>query len=410
MNIWCISKYASPAKYAKSPARLFHLCQEWQKLGHEVHLFTSDSNHLAHFPETAQVYEKEYIEGVWVHWFKTKKYSKTASIARILSWFDFERRLFGFKHQQLNPPDVVLVSSLSIFSILYGYYLKKKYGGILVFEVRDIWPLTMTEEGGISKYHPLTLLIGAIEKFGYRVADLIVGTMPKLDEHVRTIIKKRHFNFHCAPLGFHPENYVESSVKKNIFVGQFPENKIIVGYAGSMGITNALEPYIEAIYQLRHNNRFHFVLVGGGDLRTQFEGRLKGCENVTFLPRIEQEQVKDLLACCDVLYLSTKNSKVWEYGQSMNKVVEYMLAAKPIIASYTGYPSMINEAECGYFVKPEEDESSSEAIIRVLCEVAEMPKSEQKMMGERGKQWIYQYRTYALLAQQYLEKIKSIQR
>ncbi len=35
----------------------------------------------------------------------------------------------------------------------------------------------------------------------------------------------------------------------------------------------------------------------------------------------------------------------------MNKVVEYMLAGKPIIASYTGYPSMINEAECGYFVK-----------------------------------------------------------
>ena len=34
----------------------------------------------------------------------------------------------------------------------------------------------------------------------------------------------------------------------------------------------------------------------------------------------------------------------------MNKVVEYMLAGKPILASYSGHPSMINEAACGTFI------------------------------------------------------------
>ncbi|MCP2041415.1 glycosyltransferase involved in cell wall biosynthesis [Neisseria sp. HSC-16F19] len=407
MNIWCISKYASPAKYAKVPARLFYFCQEWQKLGHEVHLFTSDSNHLAQFPRSERTHHQENIEGVWVHWFKTKKYKTTASVARIVSWFDFERRLFGFKHRQLNPPDVVLVSSLSILSIVYGYYLKRKYGATLVFEIRDIWPLTMTEEGGFSKYHPLTLFIGAIEKFGYQVADLIVGTMPGLNKHVKNVIHK-DFNFHCAPLGFHPDNYKAASLDNNAFVGRFPENKTIVGYAGSMGITNALEPFIEAIYDLQHDARFYFVLVGSGDLRAGFEERLKECTNVVFLPRIEQSQVKDLLAYCDVLYLSTNDSKVWEYGQSMNKVVEYMLAAKPIIASYTGYPSMINEAECGYFLTPQDGETPKEAIIRALSVIGSMSQAERQVMGERGKQWIYQHRSYSLLAQQYLAKIESI--
>ncbi len=37
----------------------------------------------------------------------------------------------------------------------------------------------MTEEGGFSKWHPLVLLIGFIEKFGYKKADLIVGLMPE---------------------------------------------------------------------------------------------------------------------------------------------------------------------------------------------------------------------------------------
>ena len=79
MNIWCISKYASPAKYSKMPARLFYLCQEWIKSGHDVTLFTSDSNHLADFPETNKTYNYENIDGVPVYWVKTKKYKKTAS-------------------------------------------------------------------------------------------------------------------------------------------------------------------------------------------------------------------------------------------------------------------------------------------------------------------------------------------
>ncbi len=407
MNIWCISKYASPAKYSKMPARLFYLCQEWLKLGHNVSLFTSDANHLAQFPETQSVYNQETIDGVPVCWIKTKKFTKTASIARVLSWFDFERRLFCLDRKKLDKPDVVIVSSLSIFSIVYGYFLKKKYKAFLVFEIRDIWPLTMTEEGGFSKWHPLVLFTGWIEKFGYKVADLVVGTMPKLDDHVKNILGYER-PFHCAPLGFHPNNYQKENLQENNpFHDVFPKNKIIIGYAGSMGITNALEPFIQTIKDLKEEANVHFMLVGSGGLRAQFEQELKDCKNVTFLPRIAQNEVKYFLAKCDVLYLSTHHSTVWDYGQSMNKVVEYMLAAKPIIASYAGYPSMINEAECGFFVKPEKGETIENSIQRVLLSVCRMTVEERASMGKKGKDWIFAHRSYADIAQQYIDKIRA---
>ncbi|MEA2017506.1 MAG: glycosyltransferase family 4 protein, partial [Campylobacterota bacterium] len=343
MNIWCISKYASPPNYSKMPARLFVLAKEFIKLGHNATLITSDSNHFSKFPDTNETYNFEMIEDVPLWWIKTKKYMKTASVARILSWFDFERKLFSLDTKKLDKPDIVIVSSLSIFTILYGYYLKKKFNSFLVFEIRDIWPLTMTEEGGFSKWHPLVLLIGFIEKFGYKKADLVVGTMPRLDLHVENILGYEK-PFHCSPLGFDPVNYQEEIVNINSFDEVFPKNKVIIGYAGSMGITNALEPFMETIKLLKENSNIHFMLVGSGDLKTVFQEELKNCTNVTFLPRIGQNEVKYFLQKCDILYLSTKDSKVWDYGQSMNKVVEYMLASKPIIASYTGYPSMINEA------------------------------------------------------------------
>ena len=89
MNIWCISKYASPPSYSKMPPRFFVLAKEFMKMGNDVTLITSDSNHLAHFPLTEVTYNKESVEGLPIIWIKTKKYGKTASISRVLSWFDF---------------------------------------------------------------------------------------------------------------------------------------------------------------------------------------------------------------------------------------------------------------------------------------------------------------------------------
>lgn len=58
--------------------------------------------------------------------------------------------------------------------------------------------------------------------------------------------------------------------------------------------------------------------------------------------------VQSVLSHADVLYLSTFNSKVWNYGQSLNKLIDYMVAARPIIASYSGYRSMVDESGAGF--------------------------------------------------------------
>jgi len=94
MNILCISKYAAPPKYNKIVARLFLLSKEFVNLGHKATLITSDSNHFSEFPSTDKIYNFENIDKVHLCWIKTKKYIKTASVSRVLSWFDFEIKLF----------------------------------------------------------------------------------------------------------------------------------------------------------------------------------------------------------------------------------------------------------------------------------------------------------------------------
>jgi glycosyltransferase involved in cell wall biosynthesis len=404
MNIWFISKYASHPSYAKVPSRLFYLAKEAKKLGNDVRLITSDANHFTSIPETGKLFNYECQEGVDIIWIKTKKYKKTASVDRILSWLDFEWKLFNMPLKKVGKPDVVIISSLSIFTILYGYFLKKKFNSFLVFEIRDIWPLSLIEVGGFSKWHPLSIIIGFIEKFGYRNSDLIVGTMPNLKQHVinRGISNKPVF---CSPLGFDPKNYkVEDIFFNKPFQNLVPENKIVIGYAGSMGISNGMEIFIEAIRSMNMFQNIHFLLVGSGDLKEKYQKKLYENTNVSFLPRIEQNQVKYFLSTCDLLYLSTKDSKVWDFGQSMNKVVEYMLAAKPIIASYNGFPSMINEANCGVFVSTQ----NSEELRDVFLEYSKLSKNELRQIGENGRKWIFENRPYSKLASEYFKKINSL--
>jgi glycosyltransferase involved in cell wall biosynthesis len=155
---------------------------------------------------------------------------------------------------------------------------------------------------------------------------------------------------------------------------------------------------------LEENKDIHFLLVGSGDLKEKFEKELNGYKNVTFLPRIGQDQVKYFLDICDILYLSTQHSKVWDYGQSMNKIVEYMLASKPIIASYNGYPSMINEADCGLFVNSIDPLLLKDSILHFV----KMSNKERTNIGENGKKWIFSNRKYDLLAKTYFEIISKM--
>jgi glycosyltransferase involved in cell wall biosynthesis len=106
--------------------------------------------------------------------------------------------------------------------------------------------------------------------------------------------------------------------------------------------------------------------------------------------------VQPVLARCDLLYLSAHVSEVWRYGQSLNKVVDYMLAGKPIVASYTGFPSMINEAECGRFVPSGDVQALATEIVRL----SNLQPQALADMGNRGRQWLLAHRTYPALALQ----------
>ncbi len=372
--------------------------REFARMGYQSVIVTSDSNQLTEVPVLEEPYLFQAVDGMQLFWVRTMKYTVAKSLRRILSWLDFEWRLWRLPKDKLPAPDVVIVSSLSLLTVLNGFLLRRRYKCRLILEIRDIWPLTITEEGGFSRWNPLVLGLGFIEKMGYRYADAIVGTMPNLGEHVAGVLGRPRAT-HCIPmavdeaaLGPHealPADYVKKYI---------PKEKFIVAHSGTIGITNALETMFDCAEAMKDDPRIHFLVVGEGDLRAHYQLKYAHLSNLTFAPRVPKQMVQSVLSHCDLLYFSVHVSTVWKYGQSLNKVIDYMLAGKPVVASYTGYPSMINEADCGTYV-PAGDIA---ALCSEVARYAGMDAAQREAIGRRGREWILTHRRYETLAKNYL--------
>lgn len=397
-SVWYVSKYVSPPEGSAEGSRGYELMKELADRGVGCTVVTSDANHLAaHLPRLHRSKMVELRDGLTLCWLRTMKASDAKSIRRIVSWLHFEWALFRLDKSALARPDVVIVSSLSLLTILNGLLLRRRFRCRLVFEVRDIWPLTLTAEGGFSRRNPLVAFLALVERIGYQRADSIVGTMPNLGEHVANVVG-RQLPVTCIPMGFAPRTLKSADPgPRTDAVNDGRRRAFVIGYAGTVGITNALEPLFEAASHLRTEPYFQFVVVGDGGLAQRYRALYGHLPNLRFVGRVPRTDVGQILSTCDLLYLSTHASEVWRYGQSLNKLIDYMLAAKPILASYTGFPSMIDEADCGTFVPA----SDVDALVREIRRYAEKTDAERRELGENGRQWLLENRNYSKLANQY---------
>ena len=135
------------------------------------------------------------------------------------------------------------------------------------------------------------------------------------------------------PNGVSLDKYRDLRIDKSI-KNLFPIEKNIVIYTGSHGIANDLYPLIETAKILtKKNNKIHFVLVGNGPLKEKLKSMAKEhrLKNITFLDPVPKDKIPLILSFADLSFISIKNSPLYKWGFSMNKLYDYMAAGLPIM-------------------------------------------------------------------------------
>jgi len=405
MRILYINHYAGSIQHGME-FRPFYLAREWARGGHKVQIIAASHSHIrAKQPKLDGDVLNESIDGVDYRWYATPTYHGNG-VGRVKNMLCFIWALWrdaGRMAQEFKP-DLVIASSTYPMDLWPARRIAKLARAKLVFEVHDLWPLSPMELGGMSKWHPFIMLAQAAENHAYRHADVVISMLPKVREHVELHGMAPH-KLHIVPNGIDPDEWSvqPTSLPTATMDGLAKlkaEGYAIVGYAGTHGVANALGTLLAAAKQM-HHERVAFVLVGGGPEKSMLQRRVRaeGLSNVSFMDPVLKEQIPSLLQWFDVAYVGFQCQPLFRFGIAPNKLMDYMMAGRPVLMAIDAGNDPVSEAGCGLTVKPEDPQAVADGVRNLLALSPEL----RKAMGQRGRTFVLENHTYPVLAQRFLE-------
>jgi glycosyltransferase involved in cell wall biosynthesis len=395
--IWIVNQYAGSPRHGME-YRHYHLAKAMAGRGHRVVVITGTRSHLfTRPPEVTRPFTLETIDGVTYCWVSGPRYERAISLGRILNMAAFALRLERLPVDKLPRPDAILVSSPSLFPLPVAARWANRFGARFAFEVRDIWPLTLRELGGLSTHHPLVLLMQRLEDFGYRRADAVVSVLPAATGHMvsRGMDPAK---FHYLPNGIELDGRPADAAPPEIVREAIRPGAFTVGFVGTLGRANVLETLIDAA-RLLQGDGVEVVVVGHGPEREQLEARAKGVANVTFVGPVPKEQVGPAIALFDACYVGYRRSSLYRFGVSPNKLYEYMAAGRPVLFAADAANQPVQEADCGRTVAPEDPAALADAIRSL----AAASPDERARLGANARAYVAERHDYARLGERLAE-------
>lgn len=412
-------------------ARAAELAQHWAQAGHEVSVLTGFPNHptgvvppewrsrlrrLVHHERVLDTPNPSRSPGssaqntsghvdVFRTWLWPLPNRKAHERMRNCASFCVSAALRGLA---IPRPDVVIASSPQLLVGLSGWWISFARQLPFVFEVRDLWPESLTAVGVGDENSLLHHALAAVAKFLYQRSDRIVVVTPAFQEHLM-----RHWRVPKEKIAV-----VENGVETHLFAPAPPqandvlrrelaaEEKFLVCYIGTMGMAHGLETLLDAAYQLQQqNSNVQFLLVGEGAekqrIKTLAESR--GLSNLRFLDQQPRERIPALISTSDACLVLLKKTDVFK-TVIPTKMLEFMSCARPVILGVDGQARQIlEEAGAGIVIEPE----NAEALVSAIQQLSANPEL-GTVLGQKGREYILRSFSRAHTAEKYIEVLTTL--
>ena len=396
-TIWMMNQYAGSPWHGME-YRHYHLARALAERGHRVVVVSGSHSHLfTRPPRVSRPFTRQVIDGVTYCWVAVPRYGPAISLGRVLNMAAFAAALEALPTSRLPRPDAILVSSPSLFPVPIAARWARRFGARLVFEVRDIWPLTLQELGGLSSRHPLIAAMQRLEDYGYRTADSVVSVLPGAGPHMveRGMDPAK---FHYLPNGIDLDGARRSGDAPAAIRDAVGPGAFTVGFVGTLGRANVLETLIDAA-RLVDPEEVRVVVVGHGPERSQLMERAAGARNVAFVGPIPKGDVPAALQLFDACYVGFRRSPLYRFGVSPNKLYDYMAAGRPVLFAADAANQPVQEADCGLTVAPEDPA----ALAGAISSLATASEAERARLGANARAYVERHHDYHRLADELAE-------
>jgi glycosyltransferase involved in cell wall biosynthesis len=386
--------------------RTYEHAKEWLKLGHKVTIITGAPN----FPEgkvfdgfSNRWYSKTILDGIEVRRVKTYITANEGFAKRILDFMSFMVTSF-FAGLFVKKPDVIIGTSPQFFTAISAWALSAVRFKPFIFELRDIWPASITAVGAMERSLPIRIL-EKIEMFLYRRADKIISVTHsfKLELIDRGVDGTK---IDVVLNGVDLSKYEPALHKDEAFAEQYDlTDKFVVGYVGTHGLAHSLDKIVEAAELLTDLKDVRILFAGGGAAKADVEKLVnnKQLSNVVLIPRQQKELMPQIWSLCDISLISLKDTDLFK-TVIPSKIFESMGMGLPMImTSPTGEATdILTSSNSGVVIEPESPKA-------VAAEIIDLYKNKDKLAdlakNSHDAARLYDRKELALLM---LNKIKEL--
>ena len=379
------------------------IVHEMAALGHELHVVTSLPWYREHAIESGwggklwRVEKTEWGSITRVHPFpgKTKQnllrrafgfvlFSAVVGLRSIVAG-GLPRRVHGVL--SMSPP---LTLGLT------GWVTKLFRGGMLVFNIQDIFPDAAAQTGAITNKQ---ILRGArwLERVSYERSDAVVLLSEDLKQNVAAKLSgKFHNRLYVIPNFVDTSAIVPGDRMTNYRRELGIDDRVIVMYAGNVGFSQSLELVLAAAKSLPS---IAFVINGDGAARKSLQDKAKNenIDNVHFADYQPIERLSEVLASGDIHVVPLKTGLASVSVPS--KMYSILSAGRPVLAaidSNTEIPRTLAESGAGIAVAPD-NEADFVSALQIL--ISDGVKRNE--MGALGRTWVEHHASAGAVAKRY---------
>ncbi len=348
---------------------------------------------------------KEKIDGN-ITLYRTWTYSgyNSSFIGRVVGYLSYTFSSL-VKSLGLEKPNVIIITSPSIFVGISAITLSKIKNIPFILEVRDLWPESAITTGVLNNRTLLNILYW-LEYRLYKYSEKIVVLTPAFKEN----IEKRFPEFtgkieiitNGADFSIMDSSDKATSIREQYGWGE----KKVYAYFGAHGVANDLMQVVEAAKHMQKYDDIHFVLIGDGMQKEALTAKAAeyGLQNIQFIDSIPKTEVVDYIKAIDVGMAILKKTDTFKTVYP-NKVFDYMSCKKPVLVTIDGITrTLIEKADCGIYSEPENVEAFEEAILSF----GKMNNDELETLGENGFEYVKEHFDREKLAEKYIDVLKKV--
>jgi colanic acid biosynthesis glycosyl transferase WcaI len=379
------------------------IVHEMAALGHELHVVTSLPWYREHAIESGwggklwRVEKTEWGSITRVHPFpgKTKQnllrrafgfvlFSAVVGLRSIVAG-GLPRRVHGVL--SMSPP---LTLGLT------GWVTKLFRGGMLVFNIQDIFPDAAAQTGAITNKQ---ILRGArwLERVSYERSDAVVLLSEDLKQNVAAKLSgKFHNRLYVIPNFVDTSAIVPGDRMTNYRRELGIDDRVIVMYAGNVGFSQSLELVLAAAKSFPS---IAFVINGDGAARKSLQDKAKNenIDNVHFADYQPIERLSEVLASGDIHVVPLKTGLASVSVPS--KMYSILSAGRPVLAaidSNTEIPRTLAESGAGIAVAPDNEADFISALQILISDGVK-----RNEMGVLGRTWVEHHASAGAVAKRY---------